>query len=396
MTIMTRLTSGIARLAFAAALVAGLGTAAQAQSEDTACTSDADCDPGGICQMAPCAAPPCDPDDPNCNEEPCVPSGYCDYGGDPELPGLASCEQDEDCPDGTECEVVGGSSCACPDNGEPCDCGDPVEFKACVPKACTTAADCGDDQVCLSVSYETCTASSSAPCREGEACDPPPEPVCETTEESFCAPKYVAPCDTASDCGDGFTCEDAEVCECTSQGSSGSGSIPPNETDPDPDPAPDSDGKEDGHEPDGCTCTPTGLKYCKPTETICTTAADCPAEWTCETMAPDPVPCTTRPGEAPDCPEPPPGESMCAPPGWSNWAAGESGYDEATDLAAGGDGTTIEELTPEQRGAFAEAQDPADACAAARTSGLLWLAWALLLMLMLRRRGSRDRPATLA
>jgi len=386
-------------------LVALLAGAAYAQSDEAVCTTDADCAAGEFCAIAPCAAPACDPDDPDCVPFDCPTTGVCsstgggDHGG---MSGWGDCETDADCGDGLTCDVVGGMSCACPD-GQSCpECDEPVEIKGCVPAPCTTAADCGAGQVCMTVSYDDCTDSGGfapgAPCRPDEPCDPPmppPEPTCETKTESFCAPKYVAPCTTATDCGEGFTCEPAEVCEC-----SGGGSVPPavptDPADPSrPDPAEPPPSDESQQEED-CTCTPTGLNYCKPVETKCTADADCPAEWTCMEEPQPGVPCTSTPGGEPDCPEPPPAESYCVPPGFGSWAGGGSstdpgGYNDVAEAVTGGEGATLQELTPEQRGAFTSTTDPSDACASTEPSGLMWLALALLGLVALRRR--EDAPS---
>jgi hypothetical protein len=78
-----------------------------------------------------------------------------------------------------------------------------VEF-GCTPAPCGTDFACDSDMVCH---------AWPQPCPD---CECPPEtpdcecaaPACEPTSVSICTPRYLVPCTTASDCGDGFTCEE--------------------------------------------------------------------------------------------------------------------------------------------------------------------------------------------
>ena len=133
-----------------------------------------------------------------------------------------ACETDADCAQGLVCEVVGAIACAVPDcppgeecpEPEPCE---PEEFRECVPGPCTSDADCGEGLKCLSVSSETCTGSAMACDPDDEECVVVEvEPVCETVTEQYCAPDWVGECEADADCGEGFTCVAAEICECSS------------------------------------------------------------------------------------------------------------------------------------------------------------------------------------
>ncbi|MFH1532647.1 MAG: hypothetical protein ABIK09_18125 [Pseudomonadota bacterium] len=200
-----------------------------------ACESDADCPVEFLCleietpcwddmpTCAPCACAGCDPDDPDCTEEP-----DCEC---PECPDPEPCEEetalmcvfsptectvDADCIDGFECvemeECWGGGGCVCgscvcpdcPDGAEcpPCDCPEEVECECdgeeewveeceviiaiCLPKEvpCEADSDCPADSVCMEDSQGTdcaCPPCACPDCADGQdcECDCPP---CECGE----------------------------------------------------------------------------------------------------------------------------------------------------------------------------------------------------------------------
>ncbi len=304
------------------------------------CQSNADCGSGELCAPAPCLPVACDPDDESC-EPPSCPSSCVaveDGGGSDGGDGgsMNGCESDTDCPTGFSCEVMGsmGSGCVCPEGQPDCGCGEPtepVEYKGCSPKPCSTDADCGEGLEC--VTFEMPCAMPAIDCAPGSEC-PEPEP-CESGTSSQCQPKWAGTCDADADCGEGFTCKAYEECSCSGSSGSGSGGSTPEPTDP---AAPDGGGappSEDGDSSDPidseCTCAPSEEKYCEPVKTVCTSDADCPAEWECEAFtvavsgggATDTACAEGQSCEAPEpapVPEEPESESLCVPPYYTSFA----------------------------------------------------------------------------
>jgi MYXO-CTERM domain-containing protein len=274
-----------------------------------------------------------------------------------------TCETDADCAQGLVCEVVGASSCAVPDcppgetcpEPEPCE---PEEFRECVPGPCTSDADCGEGLKCLTTSSEICTASDMACDPDDEECVPVTvEPVCETVTEQYCAPDWVGACETDADCGEGFTCVQPEVCEC-----SVGAAVPEPATDPDADPAAESEPVPEV-EPEPvpepiCECYPTGEKYCEPKEIACEAAADCPEGWSCEQVGAVSVACTVpEDGSEPVCEPAEDPVSQCMPPYWE-MARGAAGGSDAS-------GT----LQADPTGAGPGAEDPDGESEAGKESG---------------------------
>ncbi|MGM0577683.1 MAG: hypothetical protein ACQEXJ_18295 [Myxococcota bacterium] len=338
---MRRLMTG--GLAITALLLAGH---AQAQT----CTSDDDCAEDQYCAMKdvpPCLPSQCDPDDADCTEEPSCPEpeGECADDG---AGTTQECVEDTDCPDGFTCEAIGGTGCACPAGSDCTDC-EPTTSYGCVPAPCSTDEDCGDGLVCVT---ETIPCDSTQPaCPPGEEC-PEPEP-CEEETESRCAPAWAAPCEVPADCGDGFDCVAEEICACSGGDTGTDGGTP---TDPVPTPEGDggevpadgsdsdsgSGGRTPGSEPvppededegsyeEDCVCEPSDEKSCRPEEIECASEEDCPAEWTCEEVAPPPTACAGTPEGDYQCEEPEQTdpESRCIPPYFDSWAGGSGGFDE--------------------------------------------------------------------
>ena len=351
-------------------LVLAAAMSAGAAAHATDCTSDADCARGEVCSYTD-GATPCIPEDPTCGT---ATSGICtsvSISGD--------CATDADCPDGLACEEVGGSVCsspACPP-GEPCPEPTPCEptiFYGCVappPPPCNADSDCGDGLACIIESYEVCSGGGfgapepmpggefpGAPDGSGTGTEPPVD--CTTETYSYCAPRWMGPCTTAADCGDGFTCEPELSCYCSgsggtdvppdtgtgssdggsSGGSSGSdGSDSPGSDSPGSGsslPAPDGSGATE----DPCACEPTGSNYCAlPNEpTACTAASDCPTDWTCEELPFGDTTCAVSPDGTTDCPEPTPA-FYCLPPHWREAIAASdagSAYTGSRNDALGG------------------------------------------------------------
>jgi hypothetical protein len=219
-----------------------------------------------------------------------------------------SCTDDTGCPKGFTCEVTGISGCAAPTPAArpACDGGactqplpavpvpacDPQEYRSCVPGNCMADSDCAAGMVCHERSTGTCSVDVTPPCLSGMKCPGAAPAVCTETIEHICLPRYVLPCEQASDCGDGFTCESQSVCGC-SGGSSGSAGVPvpsnPSTPAPPP-PAMDAGAAEPQVDPafaraplpPDCTCEATKEKYCKVIEVVCRADSDCPRSFTCK------------------------------------------------------------------------------------------------------------------
>lgn len=195
----------------------------------------------------------------------------------------SECTTDADCGEGYVCETY-SEPCvdvACPPDSECPDVScDPAEYGTCEPApppSCTTSADCSADEVCVSFTYETCSGSASA-CAPDEQCTSHDvDESCSTETESYCLPPYLAPCQIDSDCGEGFSCVEAQMCECSG------GDAPSRGT--------DSDGSSESADSanadagvDNCTCSGTGQFYCELNEQACAGDADCAGDLICDTL----------------------------------------------------------------------------------------------------------------
>lgn len=206
------------------------------------------------------------------------------------------CASDADCPAGYTCTAYLQTCPDCPPGVtcDPCDPTAAVSVCEIVPTSCATDADCDEGLICVHFTGESCPGAE--PCRVDDPnCSTEPAP-CETVDESWCAPPYVAPCVEDADCGPGFTCESGEVCTCVVYPDPGNGEPPP--------------------PPEQCTCEPSGESYCSLTYQTCTTDADCPEGLVCtEGGAADAAPCYVDENGNEQCPGVDT-EPFCAPPGY--------------------------------------------------------------------------------
>ena len=314
-------------------------------ADEVTCMQDSDCPEGYECSHPPCASTCLEGE--TCENQ-CPEEGICAEKG------LGStCETDADCPSGFSCQEAGATDCAvlCPP-GETCpepDCDSEV-ISACLPAECVTDADCPPELTCMTVGYSTCTnTAETPPCPPGETCtDGGVEggsggdgETCTDETVSFCVPPYVAPCTTDTDCGPGFTCIPATSCVC-----SGSGSVTPLPDDPDgtethPDEGDEPDGTG-GSPDDDCQCEETGEMMCQAEVIACASDAECPTDWTCDSITAGVCTYDVETGVE-EC-QYEETASVCLPPYYDDWRGGssiggataEQSYYDALDRATGG------------------------------------------------------------
>jgi hypothetical protein len=240
-----------------------------------------------------------------------------------------SCGDGPACAYGFECAVVGSSGCApaacapgasCP---EPEPCAVTNEY-ACMPAHCQVNQDCAAGMVC----HEYAEACAVTDC----AC-PPDAPdcgcgttTCDPKTVSMCTPVYLLPCDTATDCGAGFTCQAQESCSCG--GSAGA---------PTPGAAPEPAGGQPPMDaaapiPPDCQCEPAPNR-CIPNEIACQTDANCPAGWSCEQSDVASRPACSGGGDCADLPAPEMAPPHCVPA----YYGGGRDYEEPGVPVSGGD-----------------------------------------------------------
>lgn len=268
------------------------------------------------------------------------------------------CASDADCPAGYACVGYFQSCPDCPPGVtcDPCDPTTAVSYCEIVPATCASDADCEAGLVCVHFSGESCPGAE--PCRVDDPDCTTTEPApCETVDESYCAPPYVAPCAADADCGPGFTCQSGEVCTCVVYPDPGTGEPPP--------------------PPEECTCEPSGESYCSLTYQTCATDADCPEGLVCTDGASSAAPCYIDENGNEDCPGVDT-EPFCAPPGY------------VTPLPLEGDGVTTERADDGEPPADDDGDDGDAAggglivCASRQVSGSApWGALAALLALAL-------------
>jgi MYXO-CTERM domain-containing protein len=239
-----------------------------------------------------------------------------------------ACGEDT-CPKGYGCEQVPRPclAIACAPGSECPVCEGTVA--QCVPEACNSDADCDEHMICVTSEVTECTGATPA-CEPGagdcaNGADRAPAD-CTTHTDSQCVPRWDLQCQTAADCGAGFTCEEQLSCSCSGGGATGSagsgsggassgggsdpsapappppgpraeaggasgdaakpapGSAPPGAapappgTTPTPAPLPPAPGRE----PSNCSCSPSGVSACVLIEQACETDAQCPSGWSCD------------------------------------------------------------------------------------------------------------------
>jgi len=286
---------------------------------------------------------------------------------------------DQVCPKNWECKsgAVATPDIACAPDSD-CEAAEPSTVLYCSPLPCSTDADCAADMVCYSESHSEC--NDPPPCAKGADCAAPADTTCTTVTQSACVPRYVPPCQSDSDCGTGFTCEEQEECSCGGSTGSGGGSKPgsgsgsgsagsgsagtpsdagaaPSDDDaaePTPgadggsaEPPPDSKMAPDAgapvpSDPPECTCTPSGVKACKLTVVGCAAASDCPSGFTCEDNPSGSCWASSDGSSGCDVPDP---AKICAPP-YTDLLDGARADDAGGELGIPGSNTDPSDPEP--------------------------------------------------
>jgi len=160
-------------------------------------------------------------------------------------------------------------------------------------QTCVTDYDCASGMVCHSQTSTSCSGSGgTAPACPAKMLCPDAgapivtTPVCTETTMWSCAYKWQIPCNTNSDCGDGFVCQPLAQGTCSaSAGSAGGGTVssgggtsgagggsgialPPVTV--------------DAGTTSTCVTTTSFPGTCQPANPTCTTDSDCPSTWTCQ------------------------------------------------------------------------------------------------------------------
>lgn len=231
-------------------------------------------------------------------------------------PTSSGCSTNQECGRGYECTVVGSSGCApsaCPAGAscpppEPCT---PTEERACTPAHCMADADCADGMICHEWTEAVATSDCACPSDMPDCgCADPTTPAEPPVTVKICTPRYVLPCTTASDCGDGFTCEELQSCGCA--GSAGGGATPQPGMAPLP---PEGAAGASSADPPACNCQPSGDFACVVKPVACQVDTECAAGWHCVIDV-----AVSSPACAPgaDCgaaePAPMPTSGTCQPP----------------------------------------------------------------------------------
>jgi hypothetical protein len=216
---------------------------------------------------------------------------------------------EQTCPKNWECKqatATDGVACA---PGEKCAEAVPTTFEYCAPLACSNDADCAADMVCYTETEQACP--DAPPCAAGADCIAPADGACTAVTRSACVPRYVPPCESADDCGAGFTCE-AAGCGCSAGSSGTGGSNPADPGSGGSEPAPSDGGAapQDLVAPD-CGCPADPEKNCRLTVTACSADGDCPSGFTCEE---NPQTSCSQSSDGQSSCEPATPARLCAPP----------------------------------------------------------------------------------
>lgn len=145
----------------------------------------------------------------------------------------------------------------------------PHEYRYCDSAPCTSNADCPDNMVCHTETWQECSGGGGA-CKPGYDCNEADADgsyadasySCTDHSRSRCTLRANLPCQTGSDCGDGYDCIRGTSTTCW-----GGGKV-------------DADGSVT-IEDSGCTTEPSDYSYCTLQPLPCELDSECPAGMTC-------------------------------------------------------------------------------------------------------------------
>jgi MYXO-CTERM domain-containing protein len=252
---------------------------------------------------------------------------------------------DDACEPGFECEVAEapctGTCYEAEDGDVVCEeeCSSQLYYY-CAPKPCQADADCGGVMVCNTFESTECSGSVAVDCDDdGNDCEETKEEsTCTTSEYKQCAYRHELPCESDAQCGEGFTCVEAESCWCT--GSSGEANEDSDDR-PNSDDTAEANDETDDADPqpstEACGCEPSGEKYCQVTPIECQVDSDCPSGWSC---APGSQSCWGDENGVVGCETSP---SACRPPGGSTGSVGGEAGEPTTGTDDGGEDEWDEE-----------------------------------------------------
>ena len=123
---------------------------------------------------------------------------------------------DSTCPRGFSCETESAGCPAVECVGDGCKQCEPSTYSYCKALPCQSDSDCDVGMVCTGVQYQGC-ADAAEPACDGPNCPTKAssETCGSTAPTSECVPRWQLHCETAADCGEGFTCEVEESCSCS-------------------------------------------------------------------------------------------------------------------------------------------------------------------------------------
>ena len=221
------------------------GSAQCVMDDSDLCQSDSECQQGERCNLDVCINPDC-MNSPDGACEPVCTHGLCE-------PVSGECFSDVDCGEGFHCEFGGTEPNCDPQNGQNCEvdcdpstgnCGDrPIAAPGfCVENIPVDdcAALCGPNSECLifedgsvgCVPVQTAECVSDQDCGQGLTCnaadvclsdpacnDPNTDPVCTDVCWGFCVEAQPTSCQADADCAAGQICELQNTCDACPDGS---------------------------------------------------------------------------------------------------------------------------------------------------------------------------------
>lgn len=264
----------------------------------------------------------------------------------------ADCTSDAECQPGYVCNVTAVGGCTAPACAKDAECPAPppcttLEIRQCSPgAACASDSDCSPELRCVAHAMTSC--SGVAPkCAAGQDCVSIPPPECTTTTVSTCQPRYGSACSAAAECGPGLQCVPSQRCTCAGGGMGGGWGVDPVDADGG---VVDPDGGRIVAVPLACACTNDGPTFCNLAQKDCAQPGDCPSGWTCEDVGAGGCAVSSKDADA-GCPAPPTVRQCISPFGWNvavpATGTGQAGGTGGSILTVGKEGNSGGSLDPD-------------------------------------------------